>query len=353
MNITHVSFGFTTGGAELMMADIMAEQARAGHDVTLIVINRHYEQPLLDALDKRIRVVTLNRPEGSHNPLWLLRYNLVLRRTHPHIIHLHSSKAPGFTFNTPGAKIVMTVHDTGINLRHTKKLHQVFAISEAVHADLLQRLSRPSTVVENGITCSRISVKPTDEANDQSSGSFRIAVVARLMHQKKGQDIAIEALNLLKKSHPSRNVTLDFIGEGSSEQHLRALAETHGLSASINFLGNRSRDYIYSHLCDYDLFLLPSRYEGFGLTVAEAMAAKVPVLVSDIEGPMEVIGNGRFGSHFRCGDPGDCAAAIARIIADYPRHLALARNDAYRHVTERYDISRTAADYLRHYAELT
>ena len=69
MNITHVSFGFTTGGAELMMADIMAEQARAGHDVTLIVINRHYEQPLLDGIDKRNRVVKLNSPDGSHKPL--------------------------------------------------------------------------------------------------------------------------------------------------------------------------------------------------------------------------------------------------------------------------------------------
>ena len=246
MNITHVSFGFTTGGAELMMADIMAEQARAGHNVTLIVINRHYEQPLLDALDNSIRVVTLNRPEGSHNPLWLLRYNLALRRTHPHIIHLHSSKAPGFTFNVPGAKTVMTVHDTGINLRQTKKLHRVFAISEAVHSDLLQRLSLPSTIVENGIVCSKVKQKQADITNSQAPAPFRIVVVARLLHQKKGQDIATEALNRLKTSYPSQNVTLDFIGDGTSEKHLRSLAEAHGLSTAVSFLGNRSRDYIYA-----------------------------------------------------------------------------------------------------------
>ena len=42
MRITHVIFGFTTGGAELMLADIMAEQAEAGHEVSLVVINHHY-----------------------------------------------------------------------------------------------------------------------------------------------------------------------------------------------------------------------------------------------------------------------------------------------------------------------
>lgn len=352
MNITHVSFGFTTGGAELMMADIMAEQAQAGHNVTLLVINRHYEQPLLDALDPRIRLVTLNRPEGSLNPLWLLRYNLALRQTHPHIIHLHSSNAPGFTFNIPGAKTVMTVHDTGINLRHHKKLHKIFAISEAVRSDLDKRLAIKSTIVENGIVCNRISHKQLHSGTASMPTTFRIAVIARLMHQKKGQDIAIEALRVLKKKQPSQTITLDFIGDGTSERHLRALAERYSLSKAVNFLGNRSRDYIYSHLCDYDLFLLPSRYEGFGLTVAEAMAAKVPVLVSDIEGPMEIIGNGRFGSHFHCNDPDDCAAAIAHIISDYPRFLTLAQTDAYHHVTRCYDISRTAADYLHHYAKL-
>ncbi len=350
MNITHVSFGFTTGGAELMMADIMAEQAQAGHNVTLLVINRHYEQSLLDALDPRIRLITLNRPEGSHNPLWLLRYNLALRQTHPHIIHLHSSKAPGFTFNVRGAKTVMTVHDTGINLRHHKKLHKIFAISEAVRSDLDKRLAAQSTIVENGIVCNRIRLK--ELCCGATATTFRIAVIARLMHQKKGQDIAIEALRVLKNKQPSQTITLDFIGDGTSEQHLRALAEKYSLSKAVNFLGNRSRDYIYSHLCDYDLFLLPSRYEGFGLTVAEAMAAKVPVLVSDIEGPMEIIGNGQFGSHFRCNDPDDCAAAIAHIISEYTRFLTLAHTDAYRRVIECYDISRTAANYLRHYSEL-
>lgn len=351
MNITHVSFGFTTGGAELMMADIMAEQARAGHNVTLLVINRHYEQSLLDTLDKRIRIITLNRPEGSHNPLWYLRYNLSLASTKPYIVHFHSTKAPAMTRTRPSVRYVETIHDTMELPQKASKINRIFAISKAVYSSLLDKTGIKSTIVHNGILTHQVKY----DANKPGSldGRFKIIVIARLRHATKGQDIAIEALRTLKESCPGLTISLDLIGEGPSESFLRTLSEKLYITDAVNFLGNRSRDYIYTHLCDYDLFLLPSRYEGFGLTVAEAMAAKVPVLVSDIEGPMEVIGNGRFGSHFRCGDPDDCAAAIARIIGDYPRHLALAQTDAYRHVTDHYDISRTAADYLRFYSELT
>lgn len=351
MNITHVSFGFTTGGAELMMADIMAEQARAGHNVTLIVINRHYEQPLLEALDNRIRVITLNRPEGSHNPLWYLRYNLSLTSTKPQIVHFHSTKASAITITHSNVRYVETIHDTMGIPQKTSNINCIFAISKAAYSSLLDKTGIKSTIIHNGILTHQ--VKHNANKPKSLNRRFRIIVIARLIHETKGQDIAIEAIRTLKETCPRLTISLDLIGEGSSESFLRALSEKFDITDAVNFLGNRSRDYIYSHLCDYDLFLLPSRYEGFGLTVAEAMAAKVPVLVSDIEGPMEVIANGLFGSHFRCGDPDDCATAIARIIADYPRFLSLAQTDAYRHVTCRYDISRTAADYLRHYAELT
>ena len=54
------------------------------------------------------------------------------------------------------------------------------------------------------------------------------------------------------------------------------------------FLVKQTQDYVAAHLTDYDLFVQPSRWEGFGLTVAEAMAAGVPVLVSEGQGPAEV-----------------------------------------------------------------
>ena len=68
-----------------------------------------------------------------------------------------------------------------------------------------------------------------------------------------------------------------------------------------------------AHLTDYDLFVQPSRWEGFGLTVAEAMAAGVPVLVSEGQGPAEVTQGSRYGWLFANGDADDLQRQIVFI----------------------------------------
>lgn len=343
-------FGFTTGGAELMLADIVAAQAEAGHDVTLLVVNRHYEEALLRDIHPKVKVVLVNRPEGSRNPWWMLRYNLMLRRTRPDVVHFHQSRGAYITPKWRGVKFVVTMHDTGVKLRpHPRRIDTVFAISEAVRDDLRERFGIESVVVANGIACGRIAPKgEADREYSPASGrELRMVSIARLMHEKKGQDLAIEAVAKLKAAGIPCSLTL--IGTGESEAYLRQLAEERGVAGNVIFAGNRSRKEIYSSLHTYDLFLLPSRYEGFGLTVVEAMAAQVPVVVSDIEGPLEIIEGNRYGTPFRCGDAGSLRDAIACVANDYGRYAELARTDAYRHALERYDISRTAGEYVEAY----
>lgn len=103
----------------------------------------------------------------------------------------------------------------------------------------------------------------------------------------------------------------------------------------------------YDHLCNYDLFVQPSIYEGFGLTVAEAMAARVPVLVSSGQGPEEVIGNGKCGYVFKNGDQTDCAAKI-RIFLEGKDDKSLVES-AYERVWKLYNIKVTVQTYLDKY----
>lgn len=350
MRITHVIFGFTTGGAELMLADIMAEQAEAGHEVSLVVINHHYEEALLRTLHPRVKQVLVDRPEGSRNPWWVLLYNIALRRTRPDVVHFHQSRGAYITRAIKGVPFVLTMHDTGIaKPPHPRRIQRVFAISEAVADDIRRRFKIEPTVVPNGIACRAILPKDDNDPPYSTAAGrpLRMITVARLMHEKKGQDLAIRAVaDLAARGIPS---TLDIIGTGKSEAYLRQLAEECGVADRVHFLGNRTRSEIYSTLHGYDLFLLPSRYEGFGLTVAEAMAAQVPVVVSDIEGPMEIIEGGRYGSHFRSDDHRSLADTIERVARDYSRFAALARTEAFSHVRSRYDIALTARRYLESY----
>ena len=104
------------------------------------------------------------------------------------------------------------------------------------------------------------------------------------------------------------------------------------------------------------MFIQPSRYEGFGLTVAEAMVAKVPVLSSNIEGPVEIMtvndgGSNRLvGYTFETQNPEDLAKNIAEFVQNgrNEESVELGR----RHVMANYDIRNTALRYLEEYRKL-
>ena len=95
------------------------------------------------------------------------------------------------------------------------------------------------------------------------------------------------------------------------------------------------------------MFVQPSRFEGFGLTVAEAMAAKTPVLVSSGDGPEEVVDHGRYGYLFDKGNHVDLAKKLEDIINNgYDANMV---DCAYQRVLDLYNIKVTARNYINQY----
>jgi glycosyltransferase involved in cell wall biosynthesis len=121
------------------------------------------------------------------------------------------------------------------------------------------------------------------------------------------------------------------------------------LDTYITFLGNKDTTYIETHLKNYNLLVQPSRIEGFGLTVTEAMAAKVPVLVSGQEGPMEIIANGQFGYYFKNENVEELADKIQEIMNKEIIEIKNLTEKAYQRVQECYNIKNTALKYLLEY----
>lgn len=163
--------------------------------------------------------------------------------------------------------------------------------------------------------------------------------MGRLVHKLKGQDVLIRAVSLLKC-----NVTVTIVGEGPSLEYLLNLKKEL-ICDDIFMLGKKSQEWIYSNLSKYDLFVLPSRLEGFGLTVAEAMAAEVPVLVSTGQGSAEVTCGDKYGWVFENGDVDDLVAKIKYIFDNYDEAMEKA-NSALCYVQNTYDVSVTARKYL-------
>jgi glycosyltransferase involved in cell wall biosynthesis len=347
MKIIHIIFALQTGGTESMLIDIINEQVKTDA-VSLWIVNKEINDDLFNKIDPRINVVKFDRIPSGRNPIPLLKLNYLLLRNKPDVIHFHNKKGIHLILPFFRKKTAWTIHDTKIQSPFLAKYKKLFAISDAVKQDILARYGLHSTVVHNGINTSLIAVK--EKQNEDSI--FRIVQISRLEHLKKGQHILIEALRILVQDKKVSHIHLDFIGDGSSATFLKELVNQYHLNDYIRFLGAKEREYVYTHLCTYDLLVQPSLNEGFGLTVAEAMAAKVPVLVSDIEGPMEVIERGKYGYFCATQDATDCADKI-QFIMDYigTTNKQMIEN-AYQQVHVKYDIKQTASTYLNEYKQL-
>lgn len=331
-----------------MLVDIASAQAQ-NHDVWLIIGNNDVDVSIKSSLNSRVHGVFLARPPGSRNPWYILKLLASLWRITPDVIHVHDESFIRLKRFMP-APLMLTIHDTRRTLCPAlTNYDSICCISEAVRNDVTARapLCNPR-VVHNGIKFSSITVKQR-----YGETPFRIVQVSRLEYEKKGQDLLIRALRIVHDALGEDLATVDFIGEGSSREFLMSLATECKVANHCRFLGVKPRRYIYANLHTYDLLVQPSRYEGFGLTVVEGIAAGLPVLVSDIEGPMEIINNGKLGSCFRSDDVADLAAKIIELIgesrqSDFSKRM----QDRIDCAISRFDVSVTAQNYIDEYRKM-
>jgi glycosyltransferase involved in cell wall biosynthesis len=173
-----------------------------------------------------------------------------------------------------------------------------------------------------------------------------ILTVGRLSRQK-GHDLLLEAVPAVRARAP--DALFVWAGGGESEGGLRRRIEEIGAADGVRLLGHRSD--VRRLLAAADLFVFPSRYEGFGLALAEAMAAAVPVVAADCSAVPEIVGDDRHGLLFRLGDRDQLADRIAWALGHRRETSAMARRAAAR-VAERYGEDEMIARTLGELAEL-
>lgn len=126
--------------------------------------------------------------------------------------------------------------------------------------------------------------------------SKRFLAVGRFSRKHKGFDLLIDAFHIFAEK--DKDWLLDIVGEGPEEQLYREKIASYHLEQRV-FLHpftNRIQDY-YSNA---QVYVLSSRWEGFGLVLVEAMAHGLPVVSSDLPTSLEIMG--AFGLYFRNGD---------------------------------------------------
>lgn len=345
MKILHIIYSLMTGGAETMLVDIANEQAKRGHDVEILIVNNRVDPAVIAGIAPAVTVHRFNRREGS-NPLWLMaRLNMFVLRRRPDIVHLHDHNLNAL-LRVKRSATLYTVHALNLPVAYARR-NPLAAISEAVRDDLEARVPGATIrTIPNGIHTEAIARR---HEGAMPGKTFRIVQVGRLDSETKGQDILIKALaELTNRGH---RASVCFMGGGADEPFLRQLARDEGVADLVEFRGNMARTEIYASLKDFDAMCHPSRFEGFGLTIAEGMAAGLPVIVPEHGGPWEVAGQGTLCESFTSGNPAACADALERVIGNYPAALTRAQA-AIAHIRTHYSIAATAASYLDYYRAL-
>ena len=249
----------------------------------------------------------------------------LFKSENPDIVHCHRYKPTihgVIAAYLAGGVPVVVSHDHGTNIKRLMNIRRrlvtglvyrwvsrVVTVSEGGRKDILSvnRSLEPSRVVTvwNGIDVGKYA--PNDEARQKirkelgfSPEDVVFGIVGRLA-QKKGHSYLLDAFrNVLDASSVSMRPRLVIAGDGELRGRLEEKARKLGLSSEVLFLGRRGD--IVDLLNGFDVFVFPSFSEGLPLALLEAMASRLPIVISDGRGMPEVFGPGGFGRMIPAGD---------------------------------------------------
>jgi glycosyltransferase involved in cell wall biosynthesis len=215
------------------------------------------------------------------------------------------------------------------------------AISSSVENYLTEKIGIPKDKVRliyNGLDLKRIIARPASSWHDIPHLIF----VGRLEPQKN-PELVLRSLAPIRR--PWR---LTLVGIGSREAELKALAQDLKISSRVDFMGRRQD--VPKLLAQSDIFLFPSRWEGFGLALAEAAAAGVPVIASDLPVLREMLSDDE-ATFVPAADVSAWTQAIQAALADPAPYVAKAQHAAAADWS-RFSEERMIAQYAELYRRL-
>jgi glycosyltransferase involved in cell wall biosynthesis len=225
-----------------------------------------------------------------------------------------------------------------------KHYGHVVCISEGVKDSMnhwLPEIGSKLITIPNGVNIDDFDIASRP---DQNSECPIIISVGRLQKMKNYQ-VAINACALLK----DLNFEYHILGDGVEKPALRKLIEEKGLANKVKLLGFQSS--VAKHLSQSNIFLLTSQWEGFGLVVVEAMASGLPVVVSDVPGVREIVGQDqKSGFLVDPNDPARIAEKLRSLILSHK--LRTDMGEYNRLCAKRYSIERTVQGYFNLYQKV-
>lgn len=183
-----------------------------------------------------------------------------------------------------------TGYDKDLDELFYDKFDKIVAVSETIKKSILEikpKYKEKIEVILDIVNPILIESMADEKVVFEDKSHINILTVARLVIHHKGYDVAIKAAKSLKDN--GYNFRWYVVGEGEHRKEIELLIKENSLENNFILLGKKENPYPYMKNCD--IYVQPSRKEGFGLTVVEAKILKKPIVATNFNTAKELINN--------------------------------------------------------------
>lgn len=340
--VLHVINSLTSGGAENLLVNSLAPGGLQEHTENYIAFFQG-TSGIAGRIDERVKVIPLNYKGLPYLPGTLLKLRRIIRDLKIDIVHTHLNPAGLYTHLCIPLQVpqVHTLHTTYSMDTETSRLKllleregyfkkkscNIILLSDYTKADFLSSVpfKGRAFVLNNFVPDQYFDIQPMRK-ND-SGGTFNV-MAAGTLKAIKNFEYLLQVFRYLKE----KDIALDIYGEGDRAAYEKVIGE-QGLK--VRMMGPVPQ--LSEVLPAYDLFIMPSKFEGFPLTVFEAMAAGIPLMLSDIPPLTSIVKE--HAIYFGLDDAEKAASQLAELTNDRSvLHARAVRAKQYAETTVRRDI---------------
>jgi len=281
--------------------------------------------PLARYLNRYVKSFDIVHVHGLYRFPPTYAASIARRAQVPYIIRPHGALDPYLYAKSSRSVSLKRLYERWFdfpNLNAASAIHYT-SEEERRRASFLE-IRAPSFVIPNGLSWERYRNLPPRGWLRAHVGIGESPIVLFLgrLHFKKGLDLLIPAFDAVRRALPSARLVIVGPENDSYGENVRRWVVERHLHHAVHFVGHLEGPDVIRAYVDSDVFVLPSYTENFGMTVVEAMACRLAVVISDQVNIHEDVACASAGLVTRC-DAGELAQALITLLSDVGRRRAL------------------------------
>jgi len=315
------------GGTEIATQSIARHLANRGHEV-LVITTRDLGLPK-ETMGEGFRIYRVKplNPKLLKYAFFCFKTFLILRRFRPDVIHAQAmwTGLPALIAKIViGRPYVVWVRGSDVYFPRLFKgwlsrlilrnADTVIALTEDMKKELKKVYMRNIVVIGNGVDAEQFCNHSRKDIRQKLSlkEDEKVIIFVGTIAPIKGVIYLIEAMSLIKQKRPETRLLI--VGDGEERYNLVMLVRKLNLEECTIFSGRIFHADVPKYLAASDVFVLPTLSEGFPNTIAEAMAAGLPIVSTRVRGLSEIVAEGNNGFLVEPRNPAQLAEKILLIL---------------------------------------